>query len=110
MRYSLLVCAAPEHPAAQTALLTARAVLARGHQLERLFFYSDAVHLSEPASRGHDEWRDLIRAHDIDAVLCVSAAAERGISETDSVAPWNISGLGQWADALHHSDRVLSFG
>jgi tRNA 2-thiouridine synthesizing protein D len=110
MHYSVLVCAGPDHPAAQTALHTTLAVLARGHTLSRLFFFRDAVLLAEANSLGHDHWAALIRQHKLDAVLCVSAAEQRGIGAKGAVSPWVISGLGQWADALHHSDRVLSFG
>jgi tRNA 2-thiouridine synthesizing protein D len=110
MQYSMLVCAAPEHPATQTALLTARAVLARGHTLSRLFFFRDAVRLALPEVPGHDDWSALIRDHQLDAVLCVSAAEQRGVTAANTLTPWVISGLGQWADALHHSDRTLVFG
>jgi tRNA 2-thiouridine synthesizing protein D len=110
MHYSLLVCAAPDHPAAHTALLTARAILARGHRLYRLFFYRDGVALARTEATGHHDWKTLIEQHQVDAVICVSAAASRGIHASDTVAPWEISGLGQWAEALHSSDRVLRFG
>lgn len=110
MHYSLLICAAPEHPAAQSALLTARAILAAGHSLKRLFFFRDGVLVAEPSSPLHNDWRQLLSDHDIDAVLCVSAAQQRGLGGDDAVSPWQISGLGQWAEALRDSDRVLSFG
>lgn len=110
MQYSLLVCAAPEHPAAHTALLTARAVLARHHTLKRLFFFRDGVFNALTDAPLYNQWRQLISQHGIDAVLCVSAAEARGITADTEVLPWTISGLGQWADALHVSDRVMSFG
>jgi len=110
MRYSLLVCAAPEHPAAHTALLTARAVLARHHTLKRLFFFRDGVLNAHTTAPLYQQWRQRISEHGIDAVLGVSAAQARGIAADSDVVPWTISGLGQWADALHSSDRVLSFG
>jgi tRNA 2-thiouridine synthesizing protein D len=110
MQYSLLVCAAPEHPAARTALLTARAVLARHHTLKRLFFFRDGVLNARADALLYQQWRQLISEHGIDAVLCVSAAAMRGMAADIEVLPWTISGLGQWADALQGSDRVISFG
>ena len=110
MQYSLLVCAAPEHPAAHTALLTARAILARHHTLKRLFFFRDGVLNAHTDAAHYQQWRQLISEHGIDAVLCVSAAQTRGMAANSDVLPWTISGLGQWADALHSSDRVLSFG
>jgi len=111
MRYSLLVCAAPEHPAAQTALLTARAILDRGHTLQRLFFYRDGVLLSQPDRHPelHRQWRELIQQYDLDAVVCVTAAERRGLP-SQSPLPWVTGGLGQWADAIHDSDRTVSFG
>ncbi|MCC1498014.1 DsrE/DsrF/TusD sulfur relay family protein [Alcanivorax sp. 1008] len=110
MHYSLLICAAPEHPAAQSALLTARAILAAGHSLKRLFFFRDGVLLALPSCVLHEAWQSLISTHNIDAVLCVSAAQQRGLTGGDTLQPWQISGLGQWAEALRDSDRVLSFG
>ncbi len=110
MQYSLLVCAAPEHPAAHTALLTARAILARHHTLKRLFFFRDGVLNARTDAAHYQQWRQLISEHGIDAVLCVSAAQIRGMAADSDVLPWTISGLGQWADALHSSDRVMSFG
>lgn len=110
MQYSLMVCAAPEHPAAHTALLTARAVLARHHTLIRLFFFRDGVLNARADTPLYQQWRQLISEHGIDAVLCVSAAKVRGITAGTEVLPWTLSGLGQWADALHSSDREISFG
>lgn len=110
MRYSLLVCAAPGHSAAQTALRTAHAVIAAGHTLHRLFFFRDAVQLAMPGAPGHEQWAQLIVAHQVDALACVTAAERRGIAHDAIASPWQAGGLGQWADALLHSDRVLEFG
>ena len=110
MQYSMLICAAPEHPAAQSSLLAAGAILAAGHSLKRLFFFRDGVLLAQPSSPSHDVWRELITSHSVDAVLCVTAAQHRGLANDSSLRPWQVSGLGQWAEALHTSDRVLSFG
>lgn len=110
MRYSLLVCAAPGQSAAQTALRTARAVIHAGHTLHRIFFFRDAVHLAAPDSPGHGQWAQLILEHQVDALVCVTAAERRALTQATITPPWQVGGLGQWADALHHSDRVLEFG
>lgn len=109
MQYSLLVCASPEKAAAQTALLTAQAILAAGHSITRLFFYRDAVRVALHCSVSHSEWRQLIVTHSIDAVLCVNSAQQRSIATDAQLPPWNISGLGQLAEAISSSDRVLTF-
>lgn len=128
MQYSLLVTAGPDARAATTALRAAEAVLARGHRIFRIFFYRQGVLLASRLPRVDDNehdicaaWRAFIDKHQLDAVVCVSAALRRGVldqGEADrlgagagNLAPeFTLSGLGQWAEATAISDRVLSFG
>jgi len=109
MQYSLLVCASPEKAAAQTALLSAQAILAAGHSIQRLFFYRDAVRVALHCSVSHSQWRQLILEHGLDAVLCVNALQQRNMAVDAQLHPWNISGLGQLAEVLSTSNRVLTF-
>lgn len=106
----------------------ARAVLSSGHQISRLFFYRDAVqvasHLGVQPQDEQDvaaEWRQFITDHQLDAVVCIAAALRRGILDeaesarwgrpaANAAAPWVLSGLGQWVDALQTADRAVTFG
>lgn len=120
MKYSLLVTSRPESPGARAALDVAHAILERGHTLHRLFLHQDGVGNAFTAtSPQHRDWARLVSDHDIDAVVCVSAAVSRGLiheqalgsdGEHEGLVPgFVVSGLGQWADALLNSDRVLTF-
>lgn len=115
MRYSLLITASPDEPAALTALHTTRAVLERGHELYRVFFYREGIRLAcvDPDNDGAGSWQALVREQGLDATVCSGASARRGLFEddTDNLAPgFELAGLGQWADALAASDRILCFG
>ena len=103
-------------------------MLAAGHQISRLFFYRDAVHLAsqlkvmpQDESDISVEWREFIQGNQLDAVVCIAAALRRGILDeaeakrwnrpaANTCAPWVLSGLGQWIDALQSADRAITFG
>ncbi|NLY58591.1 MAG: sulfurtransferase complex subunit TusD [Gammaproteobacteria bacterium] len=128
MNFAIALLAGPQDPAARSALEFARAVLASGHRISRLFFYRDAVQLaSQLRVTPQDElditaeWQQFIQTNQLDAVVCIAAALRRGVlneaeaqrwnrpvANTD--APWELSGLGQWIDALQTADRAVTFG
>ena len=122
MKYSLLVNGGPDSDSARTALDFAHAVLSSGHSLYRLFFYQSGVLLARHTGDARNShWHQLVRDHHLDAVVCISAALRRGlVSEQESrqsepvfsqIAPgFQVSGLGQLADAVANSHRVVSFG
>lgn len=128
MKFAIALLAGPQDPSARTALRFAQAVLASGHQITRLFFYRDAVHLaSQLAVYPRDEsdicadWREFIQSNQLDAVVCIAAALRRGVLDeaeaerwdraaANCAAPWELSGLGQWVDAMQEADRAVSFG
>lgn len=129
MKFSLAVYGAPHSSqSAATALRFARALLAQGHQLYRVFFYCDGVHngsaLSAPPQDEADTvtgWQELQREHDIDLVVCIAAAQRRGILSDSEAARqekpaanlangFELAGLGQLADAVAVSDRLITFG
>lgn len=129
MKYSLAIYGAPySSEAPDTAYEFAKAALAAGHEIYRLFFYMDGVHnATELAAPPQDEqniparWSELIQTHQIDAVVCIAAALRRGVldqAEADryeksghNLAPgFTLSGLGQLIDAGIESDRLITFG
>ena len=117
MRYSLLVTAGPDSPAATSALSMAEALVARGHTLFRIFFYRQGVLLANRLRDiGTDEtdisarWQAFLQAHELDGEVCVGAAQRQGLGGDDLATGFTLAGLGVWADAVANSDRVLSFG
>ena len=128
MNFAIALLAGPQDPAARSALEFARAVVSSGHQISHLFFYREAVHLaSQLGVQPQDEldiaieWRQFIDDHQLDAVVCIAAALRRGVLDeaeahrwerpvANTGAPWALSGLGQWIDALQSADRAVTFG
>ena len=129
MKYALAIYGAPaSSQAGQTALLFAKAVIAKGHSIQRLFFYKDGVHnattlASPPQDEQHlcDEWKTFITDHQLDSVVCIAAALRRGIIDSGEAERYErpahnlsnghqLSGLGQLVDAALEADRLVSFG
>lgn len=129
MIYSLLIHTSPSSRAsALAALQFAQALLHAGHQVHRLFFYGDGVLtangnslLPQDDHDLHNAWRQLIANHQLDAVVCISAALKRGVLDAPEAqrhqrpaanlsAEYDLSGLGQLMDAAVHSDKLITFG
>ncbi len=129
MKFSLAIYGAPyASQAPDTAYQFAKAALAAGHQIHRLFFYMDGVqNATALATPPQDEvdiparWSALIRKHEIDAVVCIAAALRRGIINEEEASRYEktaynladgftLSGLGQLIEAGIESDRLITFG
>ncbi|MCG8394538.1 MAG: sulfurtransferase complex subunit TusD [Pseudomonadales bacterium] len=123
MQFALLVNAAADSAAALTALQTAKSLHQHpDHQLYRLFLYRDAVHLANRFAWSGDgdqagacqQWQQWVRDSGIDAIVCVGAAQRRGLVNNEAVnnlaEGFTLAGLGQWADALINSERVIQIG
>ncbi len=111
-----------------TALAFARAAVAGGHRIVRVFFFHDGVHcgsdIAIPAAGQTSiarQWADLSEQHDIDLVICVASALKRGIlnageakrytkSASNLHPEFDLSGLGQWIEACALADRAVTFG
>ncbi len=118
MKIAILVKQGPfTHQSSDSAYRFALAALARGHEIDRVFFYNDGVYncnkLSEPQSDDRDLvslWSELGKQHDIDLVVCVAAALRRGIKQEVVAEGFRISGLGQMVEAGIQADRSVVFG
>ncbi len=129
MKFTIMVNEGPyQHQSSDTALQFARAVLAQGHEIFRVFFYHDGVNngtrLSVPPADDRllqKEWSELSKEHDLDLVLCIAAAQRRGIMDEDEakrqgldanniIEGFRISGLGQLIEGGIESDRTVVFG
>lgn len=128
MRYGLLVMGAPYScQAAHSALRFAAAVIARGHQLQSVFFYHDGVynaarHAAPPQDEPHlyDAWCALHTEHGTQLQICIAAALRRGMLDAREAerhgksgysveAPFELTGLGQLVDLGQGVDRLLTF-
>lgn len=129
MKFSLAIYAAPyAAEGSASAYRFARAAIAEGHEIYRLFFYSDGVHnanaLATPPqddAQLPQQWQILARENNIDVVVCIASALRRGVLNQEEAERYDksafnlaegfeISGLGQLVDAAVHSDRVITFG
>jgi tRNA 2-thiouridine synthesizing protein D len=129
MIFSILVNEGPyTHQASDSAYQFAKAVLAKGHEIFRIFFYHDGVNnatrLTTPPQDDRNivnRWSKLAEEHKLDMVVCVAAAQRRGIvdegeakrngKDATNLAPgFRISGLGQLVEAGIQSDRLVTFG
>lgn len=118
MKLSLLVHASPHsRQSASSALHFARAALASGRQISRIFFYGDGVLTAFPRSTevGDEidpaaEWSALARDAGIDLVICVAAAQRRALESRELAAGFRLSGLGQLIEAGAEADRLVTFG
>ncbi len=129
MKFTIMINEGPyQHQSADSALQFARAVLAQGHEIFRVFFYHDGVNngtrLSVPPADDRliqKEWSELSKEHDLDLVLCIAAAQRRGIMDASEaerqgldanniIEGFRISGLGQLIEGGIQSDRTVVFG
>ena len=112
----------------QTALHFAESVLATGNTIERLFFYHDAVYTSTSLSiASQDEinlpqaWCDFINKNQLEAIVCIASGLKRGIIDTQESkryekdqhslnANYELSGLGQWIEAVQNANQQIVFG
>ncbi|CAG68721.1 MULTISPECIES: sulfurtransferase complex subunit TusD [Acinetobacter] len=118
----VLVTSAPTSIHAWHALGLAQA-LQRKNEVFRVFFYQDAVHVANNLQWVPDDQRNLMREWQklsIRLPVCVSAALNRGITDEENAKRHQIShhnlaqgfelvGLGELADAVESSTRLVQF-
>jgi len=126
--YTLVITGAPySSQAPQTALSFARAAIAAGHSVDRVFLYGDGVHLASalsapPSDETHwsEEWAGFLKNNNIPGVACIASALRRGLINEEEqrryelpasnlLKPFIIAGLGEWVEGTMASSRVLYF-
>ena len=129
MKFTIQINTSPYgSQAGYTAYRFIQAALAAGHEITRVFFYQDGIyHGLKSATPPDDEfnatlhWSELAHRHEIDLVLCISAAQRRGLLcrdeaerqgklDDDLAAGFRIAGLGQLVEATLHGGRFIVFG
>ena len=130
MKFGIVVSEGPcQRQSADSAYHFARAAIAKGHEVTRVFFYHDGVHAGTSASVSpqdernvSESWSALAEEHGLDLVVCVAAAARRGVLDGDAgtrldpmpvpvgLAPhFRAAGLGQLIECGIDADRLLVF-
>lgn len=128
MKFAIQINSTPwGSQACETAYQFSRAALEMGHEIVRIFFYSEgAYHGLRWMSPPEDErilihrWTALAKEHDVELSICISAAQRRGLLEqteakrlgkqdNDLAEGFHIAGLGLWVDACLKADRFLVF-
>lgn len=118
----ILITSAPTSIHAWHALGLAQALHSKNESF-RVFFYQDAVTVANDLQWVPDDQRKLTQAWQDLAIrlpVCVSAALARGITDTDNAKRHGISahnlatgfelvGLGELADAVQSSQRLIQF-
>ncbi|MDX1455984.1 MAG: sulfurtransferase complex subunit TusD [Marinobacter sp.] len=127
-QFTLVITGAPyTSQAPQTALHFARAAIAAGHTIDRVFLYGDGVQLAtnlacvpsdEP--NWHRSWSEFLHAANIPAVACIASALRRGVINEEERAryerdasnlapPFQLLGLGEWVESVASASKVIYF-
>lgn len=126
MIVSILITAGPESPAAVSALRYCRALVAEGQKPHLIFFYQSGVLLAQNNHcHGHGEysvtqdWQQFIQNNTISAAVCTASAIRRGVFDAHTAdqyqqsitlaEPFQLAGLGTWAEAVRQSHKIISF-
>lgn len=129
MSVSILILGAPfDSQACYTAYRYTKAALEMNISVERVFFYQSAIHTSSTLScTPRDEfdlykaWQELKQAYSLDLVVCIAAAARRGLIDVSEAkrhskdssnmsAHFELSGLGQLIEAIATTNKLITFG
>lgn len=118
MKFGILVNEGPyNHQAVDSAYQFAKAAIAKGHTVSRVFFYYDGVHNANKLLEApQDErqigklWAEMAKEHGVDLVVCVAAGLRRGLKEETLAEGFRISGLGQLIEVGIQADRMMTFG
>ena len=112
---------------ARSALQFAKATLAGGHELYRVFFYHDGVRIADSNQVPPQEetnllkqWVEFSETHNVELAVCIAAALKRGVLNEDERSRYeriaatahpafSVVGLGQQIEAAISCDRTVTF-
>jgi len=117
MKLTILILEGPyNHQSSDSAYQFTKTALSKGHEITGVFFYNDGVNnlnnLMEPPQDDRHiakRWTE-IGEQGIDLVVCIAAGKRRGITDDILIPNARISGLGQMANMIQKSDRLVTFG
>ena len=126
--YSVLITTSPFHgDSAMRALAFIEGAIANGDTINNIFFYGDGVYhtnnlmlQTSDSHFAHGDWKQLATNHDIQLLVCITAAVKRGIVSQQEAhengigfanlhAPFEQAGLGEFFTALHECKRLVQF-
>lgn len=129
MNYVLQITSSPyASNAGLCAYRFACAAIEMGHNIQQIFFYREGIyHAWRSITPPDDEinltkcWSELAANHQVDLVVCISAAQRRGLlnqdeaqrqgkQDNDWADGFRVAGLGMWIDASLQADRCIQFG
>jgi tRNA 2-thiouridine synthesizing protein D len=103
-----------DHDTAQRLVKFANACVSKGHSVDAVFLYQDAVgHASPYFSLASDElqlsdlWQQLANQN-ISLLLCVTAAEKRGL-DIANTGVFNVAGLAEFAMIASEADKWVQF-
>lgn len=125
LSYTLILTQSPaQHESNLTAQSLVAALIDLGNTIDRVFFYQDAVYVglqSQVPGQGletsYQGWLDLQKKQTFPLQLCIANSLRRGILDADEAARYSksanikagfqLSGLGEIAEACQSSDRII---
>lgn len=110
LSYTLLINNGPDQGDQQArALRFAHALLQRGHNLRRVFFYGSAVSTALPNHASVAAcWQALLGNEDSETELCLCSASAERLGVSHAPDRFIIAGLGSLIEAGFDSDRVIT--
>lgn len=128
MKFSLLITSSPfETTQHQCALRFAKAALSNGHNIQRIFFYKDAVLaanvLTTPPqgqTSAVQDWQIFAEQTDITLNACIANSLRRGIVDPTEAeryrlmggnlgSAFSLVGLGEMTEVMSDSDKLVQF-
>lgn len=99
-----------------TACQFATTAIQRGNKVRAIFLYQDAVlNAHSKLDISSDELngqKPLVKLHEqfgVPLLLCVTAAAKRGLENEDCHPAFRVAGLAEFAELSTESDKVVQF-
>jgi len=99
-----------------TACQFAQTAIRRGNKVKAIFLYQDAVlnadsklDISSDELNGHEYLIKLHEEFGVPLLLCVTAAAKRGLENTDCHPAFRVAGLAEFAELSTESDKLVQF-
>lgn len=125
MHYTLILTQSPiQHESNLTAQALTTELIAAGDIIDRVFFYQDAVYTGlkhqvpgQGLTASYQGWLDLQLKQSFPLQLCIANSLRRGIldateaerysKEANLQEGFELSGLGELAEACQQSDRII---
>lgn len=115
--YLLTIHSGPwSNQSVSTACQFAKTALLAGNEIKAIFLYQDGVlnglkdiDIPSDELNGQNLLLALSKAHNLDILLCVTAAEKRGIQQHSIADGFTIAGLAEYAELSASTDKVIQF-